>query len=389
MRVAAHWKLPKRRPTLGAWERVWPYDLPQWNERLLNTASHLHQYPFWNESLKLKGLIRPKYLVYRKEGRAMAFVAILTSGVPPAAFGLIRLGPVTLDRELAPDEALRSLIVWARRRGYMFLRITHSDPQWVAAASALSGAQKVEPFPIYPSPNYELRVELLKDEDKLLASFQNVVRREIRKCAEIGYQIHSSDSPELLVQAWPIFLKMCERKRRQFYRRSVESYRSLVQLAKAHNCAKLYTAHLGSRLVQAILVVRDYDTGHYIAGALDVDALCGQKPSPSCLLHWTAMKDLIRGGGTSYDLGLLGVGSLHIFKNKFHPARVDFPPPVTIPINPLFHLWMKVLPGIPMLYSISTKVGAASGLATSLVKRYAGWRKTPPVSESIDIAGPP
>jgi hypothetical protein len=368
---------------------VWPCDLPQWNERLLNTASHLHQYPFWNESLKLKGLIRPKYLVYRKDGRAMAFVAILTSGVPPAAFGLIRLGPVTLDRELAPDEALRSLIAWARRRGYMFLRITHSDPQWVAAASALKGAQKVEPLPMYASPTHELRVELLKDEDKLLASFQNVVRREIRKCAEIGYQIHSSDSPELLVQAWPIFLKLCERKGRQFYRRSVESYRLLVQLAKVHNCAKLYTAHLGSRLVQAILVVRDYDTGHYIAGALDVDALCGQKPSPSCLLHWTAMKDLIRGGGTSYDLGLLGVGSLRIFKNKFHPARVDFPPPVTIPINPLFHLWMKVLPGVPMLYSISTKVGAASGLATSLVKRYAGWRNTPPVSESIDIAGLP
>lgn len=39
---------------MGAWERVSPCDLPQWNERLLNTASHLHQYPFWNESLKLR-----------------------------------------------------------------------------------------------------------------------------------------------------------------------------------------------------------------------------------------------------------------------------------------------------------------------------------------------
>ncbi len=358
---------------MGAWERVWPCDLPQWNDRLLNTASHLHQYPFWNESLKLKCLIRPKYLVYRKNGRALAFVAILTSGVPPAAFGLIRLGPVTLDRELAPDEALRSLTVWARRRGYMFLRITHSDLQWVAAARALRGAQNVEPFPIYPSPDYELRVELLEDEDKLMASLQKVARHEIRKSAEIGYQIHSSESPESLVQAWPIFSKMCERKGRQFYRRSVESYRSLVQLAKAHNCAKLYTAHLGSRLVQAILVVRDYNIGHYVAGALDVDALCGQKTSPSCLLHWTAMKDLIRSGGTSYNLGSLGVGSLHIFKNKFHPARVDFPPPVAIPINPLFHLWMKVLPGLPTLYSISTKVSAAAGLATSQVKRYIPW----------------
>jgi hypothetical protein len=374
---------------MGAWERVRPCDLPQWNERLLSTASHLHQYPFWNESLKLKGLIRPRYLVYRKDGRAMAFVAILTSGVPPVAFGLIRLGPVTLDRELAQDEALRSLVTWARRRGYMFLRITHSDPQWIAATSALRGAQNVEPFPMYSSPDYELRVELLKDEGKLLASLQQVARQEIRKGAEIGYQIHSSESPELLVQAWPIFLKMCERKGQQFYKRSVESYQSLVQLAKAHNCAKLYTAHLGSRLVQAILVVRDYDTGHYVAGALDVDALCGQKTSPSCLLHWTAMKDLIRSGGTSYNLGSLGVGSLHIFKNKFHPARVDFPPPVAIPINPLFHLWMRILPGLPMLYSISTKVGAASGLAKSLIKGCAGWRKTPPVSESIDIAAPP
>jgi Acetyltransferase (GNAT) domain len=182
-----------------------------------------------------------------------------------------------------------------------------------------------ERVPMYPFPAHELRVELLKDEDKVLASFQNVVRREIRKCAEISYRIHSSDSPELLVQAWPIFLRMCERKGQQFYRRFVESYRSLVQLAKAHNCAKLYTAHLGGRLVQAILVVRDYDTGHYIAGALDVDALCGQKPSPSCLLHWTAMKDLIRSGSTRHDLGLLGVGSLQIFKNKFHPGPRRFP----------------------------------------------------------------
>lgn len=257
--------------------------------------------------------------------------------MPPAAFGLICLGPVTLDRELAPDEALRSLVVWARRRGYMFLRITHSDPQWVAAAKALRGAKKVEPFPIYPSRAYELRVELLKDEDKLLASFQNVARRDIRRSAEIGYRIQSSESSELLVQAWPIFVKMCERKGQQFYKRSVESYRSLVQLANAHNCAKLYTAHLGSSLVQAIL-------------------------------------------------GLLGVGSLHIFKNKFHPALVDFPPPVAIPINPLFHLWMKILPGLPTLYSISTRVRAASGLAASLVKRYAGRRKRPPLSESVDFS---
>src|SRR6202022_206680 len=133
------------------------------------------------------------------------------------AFGLIRFGPVTLDHELAPDEALRSLMAWARRRGYMFLRFTHSDPQWVAATNALRGAQKVEPFPMYPSPAYELRVELLKDEEKLLASLQKIARQEIRKCAEIGYQIHSSESPELLVQAWPIFVKMCERKGQQFY----------------------------------------------------------------------------------------------------------------------------------------------------------------------------
>lgn len=328
---------------MGTWRQVPAADLPSWNGRLLQTTAHLQQYPFWNESLKIKGLLRPQYLVYEQNGQAQAFVAILRSGLPPAQFGLVRMGPVAIVPALDREQAMTALARFARLRGYMFLRFTAPEAEWDRVVRDSAGAQNVEPFPPLPSPAYELRVPLFEDQNKVLGSFQAIARREIRKASAAGYDIGSTDSPEELAAAWPLFQRLSERKGYRFYRRSLASYCSLMELARAHDCIKLYTARLEGRLIQAILVVRDRDIGHYMAGALDVEALQGS-PSPSCLLHWTAMQDLIATGGTIYNLGLWGFGSLHVFKNKFHPTRVDFAPAATIPLNPLFSLWMKAFP---------------------------------------------
>ena len=99
--------------------------------------------------------------------------------------------------------------------------------------------------------------------------------------------------------------------------------------------------------MQALLVVRDRDTAHYISGALDTIAL-GETPSPSVLLHWHAMRDAFRRWGTArYDLGTRS-GNVYPFKRKFRPLEHHCPPPVTLVGNEtLFRLWLGA--GLPMI----------------------------------------
>jgi hypothetical protein len=81
-------------------------------------------------------------------------------------------------------------------------------------------------------------------------------------------------------------------------------------------------------------------------GALDVVALA-DAPSPSCLLHWHAMRDFRRLGVRDYNLGSGGSGGLMIFKNKFRPVRRDFCPPLTVILQPARYRWIQRLLAVP------------------------------------------
>jgi hypothetical protein len=81
-----------------------------------------------------------------------------------------------------------------------------------------------------------------------------------------------------------------------------------------------------------------------VIGAVDVAGL-DRAVSPACLVHWVAMRDFYREGVRYYSLGNENQGGLQIFKNKFRPRRIEYPPIRTVVINPvLYRLW-KIVAG--------------------------------------------
>jgi lipid II:glycine glycyltransferase (peptidoglycan interpeptide bridge formation enzyme) len=170
----------------------------------------------------------------------------------------------------------------------------------------------------------------------MLANFQPVARRKIKKASTVGYELSASDSPEAFEAVWPLFQKLSRRK--AFTYRPLASYLDLIRLGRLHQCARLYVASLNKRPVAAIFIVRDRINASYMSGALDIDALQGQE-SPSCLLHWHAMRDSYRLGVKYYLLGTRS-GLVYQFKRQFRPSERVIPPPVILVLNRgSYRLW--------------------------------------------------
>jgi hypothetical protein len=317
-------------------------DIPQrefsnWNQRLLETDAPLSQYPYWNEPFR--GMyFSPRYLVYGSHGQWVAYVCILALGFRGFQVGLVQRGPVSLTPGHAvPRTALQDLYRWAKVQGYVFLRFTHSDSQALERLASLGLSEQVDAFPLYIDHwREELIVEQVADDTQMLASFQTIARRKIKKSIEVGYDVSVSESPEALSAVWPLFVSLSERK--DFRYRPLSSYLDMVRLAQPHQCVRLYVASLEKKPVAAILIVRDRTTAYYISGALDVNAL-QDRPSPACQLHWQAMRDFFQLGAKYYHLGTKS-GEVYQFKRQFHPVERVNPPPLTLVLNPgRYRVW--------------------------------------------------
>jgi len=327
----------------GQWVSIARSDLPQWNERLLKSAAHVHQYPFWNEPLKHLHLGR-QYVVHRSGGREDAYVCLLWIGLPCLRIGIARGGPVSLREDgNVPPETVKQLRQWASRRGYIAVRFSHTDEKIIETVAASGGGDGSDPLPLYDYPEHEMLVELSGDEQAMLAGFQTIARRDIRKASAAGYEIQVTDDPAVLERTKRIYAAMFSRKGRQVYRRPLASYAELIRLARRHQSVRVYTVLHGGTPVQSILILRDRDTAHYVIGALDVEAL-KDAPTPSCLLHWTAMREFQAMGVKRYSLGR-GAGAVRTFKEKFHPTVAEYPRAHTAILRPrMYRLWMKSNP---------------------------------------------
>jgi hypothetical protein len=323
------------------WSRIPPSEIPAWNEKLLHTAASYHQYPFWIEPYRHMGIKR-RYLRYVRGGVPIAYVCVQSIGLPRVRLGVIVNGPVGLEVDLPVDEeSLRDLVVWARRAGYVFLKFSHFDPELLRCVGSLPRARTVDAFPFFGSQDERLVVPLQDNEDAMLAAFQPVARYEIRAAVRAGYDIRVSDSPDDFASIWPMIERLSERKGFHVYR-PVAGWQDMIARASEHRCARVYTAALESKIVQAILVVRDARTAEYRLGALDVNVL-GKRPSPACLLHWHAMRDMHRLGCLAYNLGPPS-GPVFQFKRKFRPASILPPPSVSVVTSRgLYWCWSNVL----------------------------------------------
>ena len=138
-----------------------------------------------------------------------------------------------------------------------------------------------------------------------------------------------------------MFERLSQRKGFRLYR-PLNGWMDMIARASPNKCARLYSASLGSKTVQAIMVVRDAKTAEYMLGALDVHQL-EKNPSPTCLLHWHAMRDVYRLGCTTYNLGAPS-GIVYQSKRKFRPVHQVPPPPVTVVTNRwLYWFWARVV----------------------------------------------
>ena len=326
---------------LGAgWAKISHEELAPSNQRLLETNASLYQYPYWNEPFR-RMHFSPQYLVYRSQNQPTAYVCILTIGVRGLKIGLVHRGPVNLgsDRPV-PLPPLRYLYEWAKDAGYTFLRFSHSDPEYLEEIAALGYSERTDSFPFYRDLSEELMIEQVEDDAEMLANFQPVARRKIKKASAVGYELSASDSPEAFEAAWPLFQRLSKRK--GFRYRPLASYLDLIRLARLHQCVRFYVASLKKDPVAAILVVRDRVNSCYMSGALDTDALQGLE-SPSCLLHWRAMRDFYRLGAKHYFLGTRS-GLVYQFKRQFRPCERVIPPPVILVLNRgSYRLWSAAI----------------------------------------------
>lgn len=333
-------------PSRHVWQEI-PYETAAaWTPRLLSTQASYTQYPYWIEPYRGRGYT-PHYLVYGSGTEAEAFAAVLLTGMPGFRLGVLARGPVSLQRSgSVSDSALENLVSWARGQGCIFLRCTHPEEELLARFSNFAPVEPFDAYPFLRDPRNSLLVELQADDQATLKSFQSVARYEIRAAERAGYRIGVSGEPEETMRIWPMLERLAARKGFALSSRSRSAWLDIVKLAREHACVRQYSAWLGSERILTILVIRYGATAEYMLGALDFDAVKG-RPSPSCLVHWAAMRDFRNLGCRLYNLGGPGDGQRNMvlqFKRKFHPDPRVLPPPVTLALDRArFNIWKAVL----------------------------------------------
>jgi len=345
-----------------AWQEISRPGLSEWNERLLRERSaSIRQYPFYNEALRGSGGLwvsipgpfaaliargrrwttTPRYLIHRSANGTICFACVVSIGVPGLRFGCILDGPVAMESRETEPSTIHDLVTWARRNGFVALRVTHSSEEYLQRFAAITHSDRTDGAPFYPYPESELYVGLSSDDAAMLASFQAVARRNIRQARDAGFVITVDHEPGALRKAWPAFQARAAQKGISY--RELETYSRIMHDAAPYRAAHLYTAWRGELPIAAILILRDYSTAHYFLGTIDTVAL-GDTPSPACFLHWTAMQRAVEMGCIFYNLGTRS-GSVYTFKAKFRPIEHDRPKPLTIVVkSKLYSLWHRMLP---------------------------------------------
>jgi len=324
----------------AAWFELSPQHLALWNDILLRSEASLYQYPFWNEPYRPL-CITPRYLAWGSSSYPVAFVNILTLGFGPAKIGLVFRGLTRLQHgELLSRAMISRLLSWVRAEGYMFVRFTHSEPEVLSQLAAAGHAEDLDACPYlldYPITSNDYIVDQFDDDAATLASFDREARRKIRRANEARYEFHSDDSPEALARAWPLYQQCAGRKHFRL-ERPLSVYMQGMRLARAHNCARLYSVRWNGKLVGSTLVFRDRSTAHCQLAAFDAD-----HRASAVFLHWHSMRDMYRMGAHRYNLGP-GPGSLARFKQQFCEYPQTYPGPLTIVLKEnLFRLWQKAM----------------------------------------------
>lgn len=313
------------------WEEVPARAATAWDRRLRRTNASFHQYPYWTEALT-SWRLRATYLVGSLDGEPVAFLSVLRYGFFHLRIGLVREGPAWL-RHLESTEIvdlLDSLADDLRRRGFVAVAFTHEDGSFLEQLAARAPSNRDPLFSFAIDERESLCVALLESDEATAATFAPVARRDIRHALELGFAIERPPLAQALDRAWPIWQRAHQQA--LLYGRSRRNYRRLLHRAEEFDALRLYLATLDGVAIQAILVALAGERATYLLGGLDRDAL-GDRPSPSCLLHFRALRECHADGCTEYDLGSRS-GPVYRFKQKFRPHERKRGLPVNWVLDP-------------------------------------------------------
>ena len=335
-----------------SWSEIRNPDLSHWILRLADEEqAPIRQYPLFNERFR-RILTAPVYLkCVDTSGDIRGFACVISFGRAPFKCGVVIDGPVLFREDDYSKLAAEALVSWFRSNGFAFVRVSNNRQPVIALLSGLPEAVFHNPFPFIPRYGGELVVSLKTSESDMLAGFQQVCRRDIKHAREALCVVTKSQDVKEFRNVWPMYASRAKEKGLRMG--SLKDYESLFKLSPREDLVRIYTAFYDGSAAYSAVFLRDHSTVHYFLGALDLEAL-GAHPTPSCLVHWEAMRDYRSLGCSWYNLGGRS-GSVYTFKKKFRPSEVPSPTSITLVLRPLLYsVWVRLV--IPMLEGVKRAV---------------------------------
>lgn len=307
-----------------AWQKILPTDYDATNEALKQTNASFFQYPYYAEGYKYILKSKSVYLKYAINGNIVAYCTIMEIGIWPFKVGLIIRGPVFVD---LPDNLIPlfdGLKSYAKKAGYMFLRINPNETLTAEYLENNNAFIKEDYFPYYKgSQNKNFNISN-KPEEQLLSSFNQMCRRKIKHADAENFAYKHVENEDELNEVYELFTKVGSKK--NFKYRSFKSYREIYSNGKKHNLCTVYTASLNNKIVAAGFIVKDKNYYNYLSGGLVVEGY-ESKNSPSAKLHYLAMLDCFyKEQKKFYNISYSGEDSdVYKFKSSFNPEVEDMP----------------------------------------------------------------
>lgn len=297
----------------------------------LSNASFL-QLPSWGA---VKSDWKNKSLGIYDDSSLIGVALLLTRALPKVGkfFGYLPEGPLLLPQHNLSQEILEALISFAKSEQIFLLRVGPAIPyrDWDSdviksalasdqASSLLStkstieyenGRTAIESFEkagwravvsengfSEGQPNFVFQIDLRnQDEESLLAGFNQLWRRNIRKADKEGVEV-TRGSRKDLADFHKVYLETA--KRDNFIPRPLRYFeRMWDQLNKNQVHTKLFLAKWQGETIASTIAIQVGDHYWYLYGA---SSAFGREARGSNAVQWVMMKDALASGAACYDL---------------------------------------------------------------------------------------
>lgn len=317
-------------------------ELPSLALRLVSQEEKISikQYPAFNERFRRR-FSQPVYLkCLNPEGAMVGFLCLVRLRIGGIKCAAVIDGPCFFASEDSSSAAIASLFSWFDLNTFAFVRFSHRDQADLAPVLALDKTVQENPLPFIPRFGGECVVQLRPRNSEMLESFQRVARRNIRDAQKAGCWVRQVSDFAGLRELWPLFTSRAREK--GIHVGQLETYEAMFRLSQRADLIRIYTGYYDQQPIFPVMILREHLEAYALISALDRSTL-GDRQSPCCLVHWTAMCDYRNLGCVRYNIGG-PAGTVYTFKQKFRPSTTPSPFTATWVLRPtVYWLWMRFL----------------------------------------------